>query len=158
MGSALRRPRSSQQTSGDPLQTLVSPGRDTQHGMLQKPQLLPQALACGHGAAACPSPQCTSPVPILFPVPMHRLCGSRSGGLAGTGSTPRACAATLPGNKCRNTRGKLYVTIHSLCAAADNRGSVKTPCSLHTWASGVKIKLNGILPLVNTSQAYNSHT
>lgn len=80
-----------------------------------------------------------------------------SADLVGTNTSPCPDAAMLPGNKCRNILRKLYVTIYNLRAAADNRGSVKTPCSLNTWAFGVKIKLNGILPLVNIRQAYNSH-
>lgn len=76
----------------------------------------------------------------------------------GAHTSPRPEAATLPGNKCGNILRKLSVTIYNLRSAADNRGSVKTPCSLNTRASGVKIKLNGILPLVNRRQAYNSHT
>lgn len=76
----------------------------------------------------------------------------------GTHTSPRPEAATLPGNKCGNILRKLSVTIYNLRSAADNRGSVKTPCSLNTRAPGVKIKLNGILPLVNRRQAYNSHT
>ena len=49
------------------------------------------------------------------------------------------------------------MTIYNLRSAADNRGSARTLCSLNTWALGVKIKLNGIFPLVNRRQAYNSH-
>lgn len=63
----------------------------------------------------------------------------------------------LPGNECGNILRKLSVTIYNLQSAADNRGSVKTPCSLNTQALGVKIKLNRILPLVNTRQAYRAH-
>lgn len=93
------------------------------------------------GCTSCPSPgqgsraeaRSLSPGPPAGGCsPMPSLCGPHTEGLAGPGSAPCAHAATLPGDKCRNTRGKLYVTIHSPRAAADNRGSAKTPCSLHT--------------------------
>ena len=48
------------------------------------------------------------------------------------------------------------MTIYNLRSAADNRGSARTLCSLNTWALSVKIKLNGIFPLVNRRQAYTN--
>lgn len=101
-----------------------------------------------------------SPI-LLFSVPWRKtesnFYNTNSVDLTGTNTSSCPNVAMLPGNKCRNTLGKPYVTIYNLRSAADNRGSVKTPCSLNTRAHGVKIKLNGIFPLVNIRQAYNSH-
>lgn len=98
---------------------------------------------------------------LLFYIPVRKtpptFCNINSVDLVGSHTSSCPYVARLPGNKCRNTLGKLYVTIYNLRSAADNRGSVRTPCSLNTWALGVKIKLNGIFPLVNRRQAYNSH-
>ena len=98
---------------------------------------------------------------LLFYIPVRKtpptFCNTNSVDLVGSHTSSCPDVARLPGNKCRNTLGKLYVTIYNLRSAADNRGSVRTPCSLNTWALGVKIKLNGIFPLVNRRQAYNSH-
>lgn len=106
----LTREEGSQQGRTGRLHFLPSPGQGSRAEA--------RSLSPGPPAGGC------SPVPSL--------CGPHTEGLAGPGSAPCAQAATLPGDKCRNTLGKLYVTIHSPRAAADNRGSAKTPCSLHT--------------------------
>lgn len=91
------------------------------------------------------------PVPSLL-TSCEEQCGS-----AGTIASSCPQAATLPGNKCGNLLRKLSLTIYNLRSAADTRGGVKTPCSRHARASGVKIELNGILPLVNIRQAHKPH-